>query len=399
MRRSLGLLATLTTLTLATGCFIDPNAGKDGGGGGGGGGGWGTPSEDMAGSGGGWGGGGGGSDLPPVEQPPDPEMPTVDPEVPTYYGVYLVKTKWDLTGKDVLPGPTSAILAFFADFNTKPVTAFLHLLRDANIPNVSDALKGVSALDFLASAGDALVVGLFSDFPELQSVLNKISDVAHIFESLELHNQIAIGAKGTDGTYKVTQQLVAVGFEWTDEYGTTLKKTYNLSATARANAKIKGKFLTVTNVKTMADFDGFFDGGVIDLPLGELVIAAINDLVLGPWGFSTLGEALAEAFPCEAIAEKVDIDAVESICETGINVLAEMALTPVREFSLHNIVVGRASVTGIDRKTTEPQDNRTDKLKGTQTFNLTINSTNVIDLMDAKFEGERIASPIVPIEW
>ena len=204
---------------------------------------------------------------------------------------------------------------------------------------------------------------------------------------------LQVGGKISTDTYKITQQFVAVGFEWNGQ-----KKVYNMSAAARANAIIKGKSLNVTNVKTYADFDGMFDGGTIDLPIGELMINAINDLVLSPFGYTSLGNLLAEAFPCEALAAEVDIESVETYCELGITALAEVALKPIKEFSLKGVVVGHGSMNGFDRKAAEAQDYTTDKLKGAQSFSLLVNSTK-IEVKDAPFEGERLLTPITPPQW
>lgn len=392
MRKSLSVVA-LTTLTalLATGCFVDPNkkdTTTDGGG---------TttcatwtcdePTADMKPV-------PTNSDLPPVEEPT--EDPTEEPTPPLYAGSYLVKTKLDLTDKGVLPGVAGPILAFIADLDNKPFTAFLYLLKDSNIPTVSAGLQSVPGwvLDAGGAVGDAIVIAqVFDPNPEVKMVLSQISNIAEIFQTLEITNQISIGAETAPGTFKITQQIVALGFE----YGTQ-KKSYNLSLAARMNAMIKGKSLVVTNVKTMADFDGYFDGGSIDLPVGEFMLNAINDLVLSPWGYSSLGNLLAEAFPCEALAEEVDIDSVETYCELGITALAEVALKPIKDFALHGVVVGRASVNGYDRKAAEAQDNTTDKLKGTQTFSLIVNSTT-IEIKDAKFEGDRLNTPVVTPVW
>lgn len=386
MRKSLKrlALATLTTVTLGAGCFAEPTrtGTSDGGG-------WGTPSTpapDMLPS----------TPSTPTspDTPPEPEKPAT-PD-PLYAGSYLVKTKLDLSGKNVLPGPTGAIISFIADLDTQPFTAFLYLLMNSNIPTVSAGLQGVPSwiLDVGGAIGDSIIKDqVFDANPEIKTVLAQIANVGEMFQTLEVHNQISIGAEVSPDTYKITQQIVALGFELDGQ-----KKAYNLSAAARANAIIKGKLLNVTNVKTFADFDGMFDGGTIDLPVGEFMLSAINDLLLSPWGYSSLAGLLAEVFPCEALAAEVGIDSVETYCELGITVLAEMALKPIKDFSLKNVVVGHASINGFDRKAAEAQDYTTDKLKGAQTFTLLVGSKS-IELKDAKFEGERLLTPITPPQW
>ena len=381
-------LATLATVTLGAGCFADPNKTQTGGGGG-----WGSPSTPTSSPDGGdsWG-------TPSTPTNPD-TPPTDDPPStpdPLYAGSYLVKTKLDITDKGVLPGPTGAIIAFLADLDTKPFTAFLYLLKDAGIPTVSAGLQSVPQwiLDAGGAVGDAIIKDtVFEPYPDVKNVLVAIANVGEMFQTLELHNQISIGGKISTDTYKITQQFVAVGFEWNGQ-----KKVYNMSAAARANAIIKGKSLNVTNVKTYADFDGMFDGGTIDLPIGELMINAINDLVLSPFGYTSLGNLLAEAFPCEALAAEVDIESVETYCELGITALAEVALKPIKEFSLKGVVVGHGSMNGFDRKAAEAQDYTTDKLKGAQSFSLLVNNTK-IEVKDAPFEGERLLTPITPPQW
>lgn len=382
MRKSLKMMvaATLTSLTLAMGCAAetrphDPSQPSQPS----------TPSNPSNPT---------NPDSPPTnpDTPPEPEMP-VEPD-PTYAGSYLIKTKLDLGGKNVLPGPGGAIVNFIADIDDKPFTALIYVLKDAGIPDVSAFLQGLPTflLDVVGGVGDQIIVTqVFDQNPELKAVLTQIGNVGELFKNFEIHNQLSVGAKMNDTTYKVAQQVLAIGFDWNG-----VKKAYDLSPAARAAAQIKGKSLLITNEKTFADFDGTFDGGSVNLPIGDILIKAINDLVLSPFGYSSLGDVMAQVIPCDQLAAEAGVDALETVCQTLVVVVTEAALAPIKNFTLNGVVLGHAELNGFDRKAAETPDYQTDKVSGKQPIQLLSIDGTTVQFQAATFTGERLAAAIVP---
>ena len=232
---------------------------------------------------------------------------------------------------------------------------------------------------------------VFDQNPELKAVLTQIGNVGELFKNFEIHNQLSVGAKMNDTTYRVAQQVIAIGFDWNG-----VKKAYDLSPAARAAAQIKGKSLLITNEKTYADFDGAFDGGSVNLPIGDILIKAINDLVLAPFGYSSLGDVMAQVIPCDQLAAEAGIDALEAVCQTLVVVVTETALKPIKDFTLNGVVLGHAELNGFDRKAAETPDYQTDKVSGKQPIQLLSVDGTTVQFQAATFAGERLAAAIVP---
>lgn len=359
MRPNLKLtaFATLAAFALVTGCGAQPEARMPGAPG--------TPSQP------------GTPDNPGEPIPQNPPAPTAK-----FAGVYQVVAPIDLTQDGVLPGVLGPMLGALIELHDHPGKALLDIVANANIPTVSDAVKGLPSVvrDVLSNLLDKLIVDqVYGNVPVVEQITNIISGITELAKTIDIHNTLTVHTPAADGSAKVEQQVTDVGFKLLNKQTVV---AFDADEKKAAFSAMPGTITPHANAP-VADADLTLAGGQMTLPFGQLMLQAAGPLIFSQFGGATdLKGALNNLVPChdaaQAISDALDgylsAALVEQICVAAVGAVADTVTNQIDQIQLKDVQVTDAKAFLLDVSQAKPQtDYQADRIadgKWTWSFSL-----------------------------
>ncbi len=259
-----------------------------------------------------------------------------------YAGVYAAPAPIDFTQMDVLPGLTSPLLGLFATIHTKPGTALVTLGQAANIKFLNDI--GSTGRLLLSTLLDSVLGDLYTKNPGLEKVVTLIQNIGQIAKTTVLENKLTVHAPGATSTV-FDLEVTGATFHFIDV--NLVDTTFTTATSAASAAAAKTTFtmgsLTPHANPALADADISFDGGTVDIPMGDYLMGAIGVLAFKPlFGISDFKAGLVSLVPCDSMS--TDGAAAVAACGTGVVCdLLKAVVTKALLKTLCDTVVGSAA--------------------------------------------------------
>jgi hypothetical protein len=324
--------------------------------------------------------------------------PTAPAPTANYSGTFAVVTPLDLTQKGVLPGVLGPMLGALSELHDHPGKAILDIIAAANIPTVSDAVKGLPGFiyDLLSGALDTLIQKeLYANVPIADQITSIISGITSLSNTVDLHASLTVKAPGSNGSVEVDAQVTDVSFKLLDK---TQLISFDAGEKAAATATLTGTLTPHANAP-IADADLTMSGGKMTLPFGELLLQAAGPLLFAQFGGATnLHDALENLVPCQAAAADISsqLDGflsetlVDQICTTAVGIIADEVTSLIDGVQLSNVGLNDGTATLLDVSKDKPQpDNQSDTLELGQ-WNISFDVAGSTVTVPSTFSGERV---------
>lgn len=381
-RRAVGLLAVCTALSMSVGCAKSDNRNINGG----------EDDPDLADV---------STDMAKPVVNPDPTPDMAQPLAPlAYAGAYQAPAPLDFTQTGVLPGLTSPLLGLFATIHTKPGTALVNLGVAAGIDVLVNMNSTLRLL--LATLLDDKLGDLYDSNPGLEKAVMLIQNIGQIAKATVLQNKLTVHAPGATSTV-FDLELTGASFSFIDV--NLVSQTFITPVSTVAAAKAKTTFtmgtLTPRTNPALADADITFDGGTVDVPMGDFLMGAIAQLVFKPlFGISDFKTGLITLVNCPSIATN-GYDAVKNtailkdvftvpllttICTQLVTTAADSVIVEFQKLQIKDAKISAGRGVLYDISTPKPTADRISDRVGDGTWTWTFGSTAV----PSSFAGDRI---------
>jgi hypothetical protein len=295
-----------------------------------------------------------------------------------YAGVFEADAKLDFTQPGVLPGLASPALAALSSLGTDPGGSLVNFAQAAGAINLDSSLR--------SAVGSVITQQLDSVLPQdVRDALTLISDITKITQTSTLNTSLTVHTPSANGSVQISVEVTGCSFDFIDLNANPQHVSVKTSAANLANN-------TATITATLnphpdapiADADLIFNGGELDLAVGDWILQSMGPLVFQPeWGTTDLNSTLQKlmATPCqdlgalveEGVEDLTSLDVGPSlgttICSTAVTLASAEITQAVGKLEVHGAKISNGRATLTDTSTAHPTaDHQSDQMTGNWTW-------------------------------